>query len=151
MLNEITKAERVQWARVVLESTARKRAARLMLRERNSLIDKLVGVYSSSGSSDSDADPMAEPRGADDSRLCRSLVAALNRRRGGFVDSSVARASAWMGQEAMAFLDIDEAINHERLRTDIRAPGARRRGSGVRDLTPTRGRIPFGKEVCASG
>ena len=41
MLNE-TKAERVRRAREVLEYTAPKRASRLMLRERNLLIEELV-------------------------------------------------------------------------------------------------------------
>ncbi len=118
MLNE-TKAERVRRAREVLESTARKRASRLMLHERNLLIEELVRLSElvDPNAADADSPDGGRPRG--ESRLCQSLAHALDQRREAFVDRSVAHAVPGTGQEAMTFLDIDEAVRHERLRIDI--------------------------------
>ena len=46
-------------------------------------------------------------------------MTALNERRATFVDRSVDRATPGAGQEAIAFLDLDEAIRLEHLRIYI--------------------------------
>jgi hypothetical protein len=119
MLNEIRKAACTQRAREVLESTARERASRLMLRERDALIDELVRLSESVEPSGADANLTHEGSPRAESRLCQSPAHALDQRRAAFVDRSVAHAVSGAGQGAMTFLDIDDALRHERLRIDI--------------------------------
>ncbi len=56
---------------------------------------------------------------AADAAVCHNLRAGLNQLRSQFVDRAAGHAAPGMGQEAMAFLHVDEADHHEALRAEL--------------------------------
>lgn len=110
---------RRRWAASLRESTAQYRALLLEHNAPAGLIEELEYFERPLEASASRAVlPLHTERSAEVSP-CRDLLQALNELRSRFVDRAAVHAAPGLGQEAMAFLHVDQANHHEALMAEI--------------------------------